>query len=109
MDPLPGDARREAATWSLPTGRVRHTSPNSQPSSLVYLARHGQTESNLEGRYAGYSREPITDAGRTQMRALASRLAHCGVAEIWTSEVPRACESADVVGRVLGASIRIDP
>ncbi len=108
MDPLPGDVRRETATWSLPTGRARHASPNSQPSSLVYLARHGQTESNLEGRYAGYSREPITDAGRTQMRALASRLAHCGVAEIWTSEVPRACESADVVGRVLGAPIRTD-
>jgi broad specificity phosphatase PhoE len=74
----------------------------------VYLARHGQTESNVLGRYAGYSRESITDAGHAQMSALASRLARCGVGEIWTSEVPRAHESAEVVSRALGAPIRAD-
>lgn len=74
----------------------------------MYLARHGQTESNVQGRYAGFSDESITDAGRAQMNDLASRLASCGVAEIWTSEVPRARDSADVVARVLGAPIRAD-
>lgn len=74
----------------------------------MYLARHGQTESNVQGRYAGFSDESITDAGRAQMNVLASRLAACGVAEIWTSEVPRARDSADVVARVLGAPIRAD-
>jgi broad specificity phosphatase PhoE len=74
----------------------------------VYLARHGQTTSNVQGRYAGYSREPITDAGRAQMGVLAARLARCGLREIWTSEVPRAQESADVVGRMLGTPIRTD-
>jgi len=42
------------------------------------------------------------------MGALASRLARSGVAEIWTSEVPRARESAELVGRALGAPIRPD-
>jgi broad specificity phosphatase PhoE len=42
------------------------------------------------------------------MSALASRLARCGVTEIWTSEVPRARESAELVGRVIGASVRTD-
>jgi probable phosphoglycerate mutase len=74
----------------------------------VYLARHGQTESNVVGRYAGYSGESITDAGRAQMSALASRLERCGVGEIWTSEVPRAHESAEVVSRALGAPMRAD-
>jgi probable phosphoglycerate mutase len=75
---------------------------------LVYLARHGQTESNLVGRYAGYSTEPITDKGRGQMSGLAARLEPCGVREIWTSEVPRARESAEVVGRELDVPVRAD-
>lgn len=101
MDPLPGDVTQEqAASWSAGGARTR--------TSLVYLARHGQTASNLQCRYAGYSDEPITAAGHAQMSALASRLARCGVAEIWTSEVPRARQSAEVVGRVLGAPIRTD-
>lgn len=108
MDPLPGDVRREqAASWPA-AGRVRHPAPSSHPPSLVYLARHGQTESNLLGRYAGYNTEPITDVGRGQMTSLAARLAGCGVGEIWTSEVPRARESAELIGRILGVAVRGD-
>jgi broad specificity phosphatase PhoE len=109
VDPLPGDLRREqAASWPVATSRVRHPGPHSQSSPLVYLARHGQTESNLLGRYAGYNGEPITDAGRAQMSSLATRLQPCGVEEIWTSEVPRARESADLVGGILGVPVRAD-
>ena len=109
VDLLPGDVRhQQAASWSPGEGRTRTSGQHTQPSTLVYLARHGQTESNRQSRYAGYSSEPITDAGRAQMRALASRLAPCGVGEIWTSEVPRARESAELVGQVLGAPIRTD-
>ena len=109
VDPLPGDLRREqAASWPSATSRVRHSGPHLQPSTLVYLARHGQTESNLLGRYAGYNTEPITDAGRDQMSALAARLQPCAVGEIWTSEVLRARESADLVGGLLGVPVRTD-
>jgi len=76
--------------------------------SLVYLARHGQTESNVLGRYAGYSAEPLTETGRGQMSALAARLGLRGIAEIWTSEVARARESADLVGRILAVPVRVD-
>jgi probable phosphoglycerate mutase len=59
-------------------------------------------------RYAGYSPEPITDIGRAQMSGLAARLGLCGIGEIWTSEVVRARESADLVGRILGVPVRTD-
>jgi broad specificity phosphatase PhoE len=109
VDPLPGDVRREqAASWPASASRVRHPGAHPHPSSLVYLARHGQTESNLLGRYAGYNTEPITQDGRDQMSSLAARLAACGVGEIWTSEVPRARESAELIGRVLGVPVRAD-
>jgi broad specificity phosphatase PhoE len=75
---------------------------------LVYLARHGQTESNLLRRYAGASSESVTHAGRAEMSGLAARLGACGIAEIRTSDVTRARESADVIGRVLSVPVRVD-
>ncbi len=73
------------------------------------MARHGQTESNLLSRYAGFSSEPITRVGRAQMMDLATRLELCGIAEIWTSDVARAQESADLVGQVFRVPVRADP
>lgn len=78
------------------------------PVTLTYLARHGQTESNLLRRYGGSSSESLTDAGRAEMRRLATRLGASGIAEIRTSEVTRARESADVIGRVVGVPVRVD-
>jgi len=109
VDPLPGDVRQQqAASWSAGMTRARPSGPQSRPSTLVYLARHGQTESNLLGRYAGYSAESINELGRTQMQGLAARLEGCGIAEIWTSDVPRARESAELVARLLGVPLRSD-
>jgi broad specificity phosphatase PhoE len=76
-----------------------------KPPALVYLARHGQTESNAARRYAGYSQEPLTDVGRSQMSGLGARLALAGIGEIWTSEVARARESAELLGGILAAPV----
>lgn len=73
--------------------------------STTYLARHGQTESNLLRRYVGYSPEPLTPAGRGQIGGLAAQLGLAGIAEIWTSEVARARESAELVGSVLSIPV----
>ena len=81
----------------------------TEPVGQVYVARHGQTESNLLRRYAGYSSEPLTKTGRRQMCGLAAQLALCGIAEIWTSAVTRARESAHLVSQVLSVPVRVDP
>ncbi len=60
-------------------------------------------------RYAGCSPEPITDTGRCQMRALAIELGVSGICEIWSSEVRRARESAEIVAQILGVAVRVDP
>ncbi|HEV8382704.1 MAG TPA: histidine phosphatase family protein [Gemmatimonadales bacterium] len=83
--------------------------PDLEPAlGQVYLARHGETESNLERRYAGYSAEPLTETGRSQMGGLAAQLGRCGIAEIWTSAVARARESAHLVSQMLRAPVRVD-
>ena len=95
-----------------PSDLVRESLPEEAsappPVALAYLARHGQTESNLLHRYGGSSSESLTDVGRAEMCELAARLGVCGIAEIRTSEVTRARESADLIGRVLGVPVRAD-
>ena len=76
--------------------------------SAVYVARHGQTLSNVLHRYAGSSAEPLTAAGRAQALGSAERFAGMGIAEVWTSEIARAAETAHIVGERLGVPVVSD-
>jgi probable phosphoglycerate mutase len=69
---------------------------------LVYLARHGQTAYNLEGRFQGQQAVPLDDTGRAQAAELAERAAGYGFRALWCSPLLRARETADVVARRLG-------
>jgi broad specificity phosphatase PhoE len=72
----------------------------------VYIARHGQVPANCRGLYAGRSGEPLTEEGRRQAEALSERVSGCGIAEVWTSEIARAVETAEIVGARLGVPMR---
>jgi broad specificity phosphatase PhoE len=75
----------------------------------VYLARHGQTAYNLEGRFQGQLPVPLDDTGRAQASELAERAATYGFAALWTSPLRRARETADVVARRIGLAPREEP
>ena len=68
----------------------------------LYLARHGRTAYNLEGRFQGQQPVPLDATGRAQAGELAERAAAYGFAALWTSPLLRARETADVVARRLG-------
>jgi probable phosphoglycerate mutase len=76
--------------------------------SSVYLARHGQTAYNLEGRFQGQQQIPLDDTGRAQAAELAERATAYGFQALWTSPLLRARETADVVARALGLEPRED-
>ncbi len=76
--------------------------------SLVYLARHGQTAYNHEGRFQGQQEIPLDDTGREQALDLAERAAGHGFRALWTSPLLRARETADAVARRLGLEPRED-
>jgi probable phosphoglycerate mutase len=80
----------------------------SVSTRAVYLVRHGETESNLARLYAGRKAEPLTRTGRAQVARLAEHLAGVGLAQIWTSSVDRALESARLVADRLGLGVRVD-
>ena len=77
--------------------------------SLVYLARHGQTEYNDIGRFQGQQQIPLDETGREQARELAARAATYGFRALWTSPLLRARETADAISAVIGLEPREDP
>jgi broad specificity phosphatase PhoE len=78
-------------------------------SASVYLARHGQTAYNLEGRFQGQLPVPLDATGRAQAVDLAERAAAHGFVALWCSPLLRARETADVVAGALGLEPREDP
>ena len=77
--------------------------------SRVFLARHGQTDYNLKGRFQGQLPVPLDDTGRAQARELAERAAGYGFAALWCSPLLRARETADAIELALGLKAREDP
>src|ERR1700683_4064422 len=75
---------------------------------LVYLARHGQTAYNAEGRFQGQQEIPLDDTGRAQAAELAERAAGYGFAALWCSPLLRARETADLVAARIGLTPRED-
>ncbi len=74
----------------------------------VYLARHGQTAYNLEGRFQGQQPVPLDDLGRTQAHELAERAAEHGFTALWSSTLLRARETAAIVAARIGLEPKED-
>ncbi len=72
------------------------------PGHGVYLARHGQTAYNREGRFQGQQPVPLDETGRAQARELAARAAEHGFAALWCSTLLRARETAEAIAATLG-------
>jgi broad specificity phosphatase PhoE len=68
-------------------------------SDGVYLARHGQTAYNKEGRFQGQQDIPLDDTGRAQAVELAERAAAYSFAVMWSSPLLRTRETAAAVSR----------
>jgi broad specificity phosphatase PhoE len=68
----------------------------------VYLARHGQTAYNHEGRFQGQQPIPLDDTGREQAGELAERASTYGFRALWCSPLLRARETADIVAARIG-------
>jgi broad specificity phosphatase PhoE len=75
----------------------------------VLMARHGETNDNLPPlRFQGFTDTPLNDTGRRQAHELADRLAPDRIATIWTSDLSRALETAEILGSRIGLEPRPD-
>src|SRR5437588_2345850 len=75
----------------------------------VLLARHGETDDNRPPlRFQGWRDTPLNETGRRQAAELAERMLSSGITSLWSSDLSRARETADIVGRRLGVEARLD-
>ena len=76
---------------------------------MIYLARHGQTAYNLEGRFQGWGDVPLDQTGREQARQLAVAVAEVEPVSLVSSNIARALETATIVSELIGLEPQIDP
>ena len=73
--------------------------------TTVYLARHGESDWNVERRWQGHTDRPLTDRGREQAGRLAERLGDVELDAIYASDLRRAWETAEAVARPRGLEV----
>lgn len=73
--------------------------------TTVYLARHGESDWNVERRWQGYADRPLTERGREQARALAERLSDVELEAVYASDLRRAWETAEAVAAPRGLDV----
>jgi 2,3-bisphosphoglycerate-dependent phosphoglycerate mutase len=78
------------------------------PGTRLVLVRHGEAHCNVEGYVAGPTTcRGLTELGRRQLAELARRFSSTGelgeLAALYTSELPRAFESAELLCEAAGA------
>lgn len=66
----------------------------------LILVRHGQTSCNVADIWHGWDDCELTEEGQAQARAVAERLRHEPVAAIYSSDSPRARQTAEAIGRM---------
>ncbi len=86
-------------------GGVKPAPPPAPAHGLLFI-RHAQSTWNAEGRWQGQTDAPLSPRGMEQAQALAELLRReawpAGVARLVSSDLARAVQTADVIGRALG-------
>lgn len=77
----------------------------STAERLLYVVRHGTTDWNQAGRIQGHLDPPINATGRAQARLLSARLAKLGAAALYSSDLQRAYETAQIIGQATGLRV----
>jgi broad specificity phosphatase PhoE len=74
--------------------------------TTLLLVRHGETDWNRDGRWQGHSDTHLNDLGREQARRLARELRDVDV--VYSSDLARAKETAEILAGELGLPVRFD-
>lgn len=64
----------------------------------ILLVRHGESIDNSARRIQGWSGSPLSERGRREASLVAERLRGCGVEALYTSDLARAKETAEIIG-----------
>jgi 2,3-bisphosphoglycerate-dependent phosphoglycerate mutase len=71
----------------------------------VVIIRHGQSRGNAEGRFGGHTDTPLSSRGRRQAEATAKALAAEKFSAIYSSDLPRAIQTASPLAKITGVKL----
>ena len=76
--------------------------------ALLYLVRHGETDWNRENRWQGHHDRPLSALGRSQAAAVARRLVGERLTQVYSSDLRRAWETAQIIAEACRHDPRAD-
>ncbi len=71
----------------------------------IYLVRHGYSKSNEIDVFLGQQNVDLTDKGRKQAKCVGDFLKDKNISKIYSSDLDRACQTAEPLSKELGLSI----
>lgn len=91
--------------------RVRQDIGIFPARSDLWLVRHGQTDWNLAGRWQGQSPAApgLNEAGRAQAIALRNQLVGRQISTVYSSDLLRARQTAELLAEPLGLRVHLEP
>jgi broad specificity phosphatase PhoE len=72
---------------------------------FLYVVRHGATDWNQSGRIQGHTDIPLNETGRAQARLASIRLAGVYATALYSSDLLRAYETAQIIGQATGLGV----
>jgi broad specificity phosphatase PhoE len=76
--------------------------------TTLLIARHGETDWNREGRWQGWADPPLNDTGRAQARRLSDELRATAFDAVYSSDLRRAFETAEILAAPHDISVVAD-
>jgi broad specificity phosphatase PhoE len=71
----------------------------------IFLVRHGETDHNKNRIIMGHLPTPLNETGKQQATILAKELKDKGIQAIYSSDLVRAVETAEIIKSELGVSV----
>jgi probable phosphoglycerate mutase len=84
------------------------TAATQQTTELI-VVRHGQTEWNVRGRVQGSHDSPLTERGVRQAKAVGEALAFEAIDAVYSSDLGRAQQTAEIIAAHVGCEMRLEP
>ena len=73
--------------------------------TVLYLVRHGESEANAAGVFAGQTDSPLTARGRAQAAAVATALADLPIDRVVASDLSRTRDTAAAIAATHGLAV----
>lgn len=77
-------------------------------TTILFAVRHGETEWNLVGKQQGHLDSALTETGIKQAHSLASGLSGKDIHVLYSSDLGRAVQTAEIIAAGLGLEVNIE-